>query len=329
MDLIREAQGLSSRRRGAPVSYTAERVIEEAPAPPKRAKAASSSKGRAAAPSRSSGAPSRSSGARKRHSNWSDDDDDDDDDQSESDDWGGTARHAKKGKKSQHVARRSERDGAGGKSMYREDSDDDGGFTESDSDEGGGSRKRRGGAARAAPAAWSAAPSVYEKLLSQRPAGEQGELEYLARPRGKSYTHCVWVSEATVLAEPQGLARLKRWQKAWAAMQAEFEMDPTKEGEWEPYPEVTLNLNPNPNEWEPCPEMPRRQHLVSTSSPLRHHSVTTPPRHRLPMAGVDPGGARGGESRLLIRRRLGCRVPRQVEVDALRRGLMGGGGRRE
>jgi hypothetical protein len=53
---------------------------------------------------------------------------------------------------------------------------------------------------------------------------------------GRSHIHCRWVSEAEVLAEHQGLARIRRWQKVWAGLQEEFQYDAVKGAEWEPYP---------------------------------------------------------------------------------------------
>lgn len=39
-----------------------------------------------------------------------------------------------------------------------------------------------------------------------------------------------------ILGEPQGKARLQRWQKTWMGLQEEFAEDAVKAAEWEPFP---------------------------------------------------------------------------------------------
>ena len=109
--------------------------------------------------------------------------------------------------------------------MYKEPSDDDDDLKDSDEETGAIAKRRR---AHPEEFAVEAIVSLYEKLLSEREApddedddgGDDGgadgaggrsrsnpmgqpSMEYLAKPRGKSYLHCQWVSESDVLADHQ------------------------------------------------------------------------------------------------------------------------------
>ena len=80
--------------------------------------------------------------------------------------------------------------------------------------------------------------------------------------------HCAWVSEAEVLAEPGGKARLQRWHKAWASLQEEFSYDAVKAAEWEPYPDEWTQVErviAQRQEYTPG-EAPSNQFLVKWQS---------------------------------------------------------------
>ena len=249
MRAIREAQGGSGRRRAA-VNYAQEKVIDAAPEAPRRRRLTKGAdkkkpkkaarrvdsddflddesedddgsdggyggprKRRAAPPKRRAAKPKR----RRRGSDSDESDDDDDDDDDESDDgWSDDSGRGAKGRPSKKVVRRPGRSGAVGK------------YTEPGSgDEDWSSGSDGGGGAVAAPAP-EKVQSRIEKLLAQREVGGGGAdgdgdgdgdggmggaLEYLVKLRGKSHMHCVWLSEQEVLAEPQGGARITRWQRA-------------------------------------------------------------------------------------------------------------------
>ena len=249
MRAIREAQGGSGRRRAA-VNYAQEKVIDAAPEAPRRRRLTKGAdkkkpkkaarrvdsddflddeseddddsdggyggprKRRAAPPKRRAAKPKR----RRRGSDSDESDDDDDDDDDESDDgWSDDSGRGAKGRPSKKVVRRPGRSGAVGKYSEPGSGDED---WSSGSDGGGG--------AVAAPAP-EKVQSRIEKLLAQREVGGGGAdgdgdgdgdggmggaLEYLVKLRGKSHMHCVWLSEQEVLAEPQGGARITRWQRA-------------------------------------------------------------------------------------------------------------------
>ena len=245
---IREAQGGSGRRRAA-VNYAQEKVIDAAPEAPRRrrlTKGADKKKPKKAArrvdsddflddeseddddsdggyggPRKRRAAPPKRRAAkpkRRRRGSDSDESDDDDDDDDESDDgWSDDSGRGAKGRPSKKVVRRPGRSGAVGK------------YTEPGSgDEDWSSGSDGGGGAVAAPAP-EKVQSRIEKLLAQREVGGGGAdgdgdgdgdggmggaLEYLVKLRGKSHMHCVWLSEQEVLAEPQGGARITRWQRA-------------------------------------------------------------------------------------------------------------------
>ena len=250
MRAIREAQGGSGRRRAA-VNYAQEKVIDAAPEAPRRRRLTKGAdkkkpkkaarrvdsddflddeseddddsdggyggprKRRAAPPKRRAAKPKRR--RRGSDSDESDDDDDDDDDDESDDGWSDDSGRGAKGRQSKKVVRRPGRSGAVGK------------YTEPGSgDEDWSSGSDGGGGAVAAPAP-EKVQSRIEKLLAQREVGGGGAdgdgdgdgdggmggaLEYLVKLRGKSHMHCVWLSEQEVLAEPQGGARITRWQRA-------------------------------------------------------------------------------------------------------------------
>ena len=190
--LMREALGL--RRRGA-VNYTQELVHEDEPEPPKKRRAGGTAAGEGS--SRSGARKPAASSARKRRTRGadSDDDDDDDDEDDEDEDFSEDEppQRKAKGRGSKAAPRQSVRSEPRGK--YKEPSDDDDDFHSDDGDE------RRGGAAAVA-----AVQSIYDKILSQRPAEKAGEeegevepsdgTEYLAKPRGK----CVCAAAAACRA---------------------------------------------------------------------------------------------------------------------------------
>ena len=191
--LMREALGL--RRRGA-VNYTQELVHEDEPEPPKKRRAGGAAAASVEGSSRSGARKPAASSARKRRTRGanSDDDDDDEEEGDEDEDFSEDEPPQRKAKgRGSKAAPRQSRSEPRGK--YKEPSDDDDDFHSDDGDE------RRGGAAAVA-----AVQSIFDKILSQRPAEKAGEeegevepsdgTEYLAKPRGK----CVCAAAAACRA---------------------------------------------------------------------------------------------------------------------------------